>query len=86
MADFAYTAKSSTGEKLSGMIAAGSRAEAMQKLRAQSMFPMSVQDAAPAAKSISIKLPVRVKKDQVADFCSQHSALLSNRVPNLESL
>ena len=86
MADFAYTAKSSTGEKLSGMIAAGSRAEAMQKLRAQSMFPMSVQDAAPAAKSISIKLPVRVKKDQVADFCSQLADLLSNGVPMLESL
>lgn len=86
MAEFAYTAKSSTGEKLSGMIAAGSRAEAMQKLRAQSMFPMSVQDAAPAAKSISIKLPVRVKKDQVADFCSQLADLLSNGVPMLESL
>ena len=86
MADFAYTAKSSTGEKLSGMIAAGSRAEAMQKLRAQSMFPMTVQDAAPAAKSISIKLPVRVKKDQVADFCSQLADLLSNGVPMLESL
>jgi len=86
MAEFAYTAKSSTGEKLSGMIAAASRAEAMQKLRAQSMFPMSVQDAAPAAKSFSIKLPVRVKKDQVADFCSQLADLLSNGVPMLESL
>ena len=86
MAEFAYTAKSSTGEKLSGMIAAASRAEAMQKLRAQSMYPMSVQDAAPAAKSYSITLPVRVKKEQVADFCAQLADLLSNGVPMLESL
>ncbi|MFN4906759.1 MAG: type II secretion system F family protein [Planctomycetota bacterium] len=86
MAEFAYTAKSSTGEKLSGMIAAASRAEAMQKLRAQSIYPMSVKDAAPATTSLSIKLPVRVKKDQVADFCSQLADLLSNGVPMLESL
>jgi general secretion pathway protein F/type IV pilus assembly protein PilC len=86
MAEFAYTAKSSTGEKLSGMIAAASRAEAMQKLRAQSMYPMSVQDAAPAAKSYSITLPVRVKKEQIADFCAQLADLLSNGVPMLESL
>jgi len=86
VADFAYTAKSSTGEKLSGMIAAASRAEAMQKLRAQSIYPMSVKDAAPASKSLSIKLPVRVKKDQVADLCSQLADLLSNGVPMLESL
>ena len=86
MAEFAYTAKSSTGEKLSGMIAAASRAEAMQKLRAQSMFPMSVQDAAPANKSFSIQLPVRVKKEQVADFCAQLADLLTTGVPMLESL
>jgi type II secretory pathway component PulF len=86
MAEFAYTAKSSTGEKLSGMIAAASRAEAMQKLRAQSMFPMSLQDAAPANKSFSIQLPVRVKKEQVADFCAQLADLLTNGVPMLESL
>ena len=86
MAQFAYTAKSSTGEKLSGMIAAASRAEAMQKLRAQSIFPMSVQDAATASKSFTIQLPVRVKKEQVADFCAQLADLLSNGVPMLESL
>jgi general secretion pathway protein F/type IV pilus assembly protein PilC len=68
------------------MIAAASRAEAMQKLRAQSIYPMSVKDAAPATTSLSIKLPVRVKKDQVADFCSQLADLLSNGVPMLESL
>jgi general secretion pathway protein F/type IV pilus assembly protein PilC len=58
----------------------------MQKLRAQSMFPMSVQDAAPANKSFSIQLPVRVKKEQVADFCAQLADLLTNGVPMLESL
>ena len=66
MAEFAYTAKSSTGEKLSGLIAAATRAEAMQKLRAQSMYPMSLQQSDTKPTSFSLQLPVRVKKEQVA--------------------
>jgi general secretion pathway protein F/type IV pilus assembly protein PilC len=86
MAEFAYTAKSSTGEKLSGVVAASTRAEAMQKLRAQAMYPMRLEDAAPKSKSITISLPKRVKKEQVADFCAQLADLLTNGVPMLESL
>ena len=86
MAEFAYTAKSSTGEKLSGLIAAATRAEAMQKLRAQSMYPMSLQQSDTKPTSFSLQLPVRVKKEQVADFCAQLADLLTNGVPMLESL
>lgn len=57
----------------------------MQKLRAQSLFPMSLVDPQanrPAWTSIS--LPSRVSKEQVADFCAQLADLLSNGVPMLE--
>lgn len=87
MPDFAYTAKSLTGEKRSGTIAASSRTEAMQRLRSQSLFPMSVLDSQPKSNGLgNISLPVRVKKEQVADFCTQLGDLLSNGVPMLESL
>jgi general secretion pathway protein F/type IV pilus assembly protein PilC len=58
----------------------------MQKLRAQAMYPMRLEDAAPKSKSITISLPKRVKKEQVADFCAQLADLLTNGVPMLESL
>lgn len=87
MSDFAYTAKSTSGQKCSGIIAAASRVEAMQRLRAQALFPMSLVDQkveAPAWTTVS--LPVRVTKEQTADFCTQLADLLTNGVPMLESL
>ncbi len=87
MSDFAYTAKSTNGQKCSGIIAAASRAEAMQRLRAQALFPMSLVDQkveTPVWATVS--LPVRVTKEQTADFCTQLADLLTNGVPMLESL
>lgn len=87
MNDYAYTAKSSSGRKCSGIIAAATRAEAMQRLRSQALFPMNVVDQKselPAWATVS--LPVRVTKEQTADFCTQLADLLTNGVPMLESL
>jgi type II secretory pathway component PulF len=87
MPDFAYTAKSSTGENHTGTIAAASRSEAMQRLRSRSMFPMTLVDTEASKPAwASVSLPVRVKKEQVADFCSQLADLLTNGVPMLESI
>ena len=87
MTDFAYTAKSTTGEKRTGTIAANSRSEAMQRLRSQSLFPMSLVDQTVAKSAwVSISFPVRVTKEQTADFCGQLADLLSNGVAMLESL
>ncbi len=59
----------------------------MQRLRAQSLFPMSVVDTETSkAAWTSIALPVRVTKEQISDFCAQLADLLSNGVPMLESL
>jgi len=87
MTDFAYTAKSINGQKCSGTIAAATRTEAMQRLRSQSLFPMTVVDQEankPAWTTIS--LPVRVTKEQTADFCTQLADLLTNGVSMLEAL
>ncbi len=87
MADFAYTAKSNSGERLTGTIAAASRSEAMQRLRSQSLFPLSLQDVQASKPAwTEWSLPVRVTKEQVADFSAQLADLLSNGVPMLESL
>jgi type II secretory pathway component PulF len=86
MADFAYTAKSLNGEKRSGSLVADSKADAMQKLRSQSLFPISVIGKQATKPSVSFTLPKRIKKEQVADLCSQLSDLLSNGVPMLESI
>ncbi len=87
MMDFAYTAKSTNGEKRSGTIAATNRAEAMQRLRSQSLFPMTLIDQGRNKSALgSISLPVRVSKEQTADFCGQLADLLSNGVAMLESL
>ena len=87
MTDFAYTAKSTTGEKRSGTIAAASRSEAMQRLRSQSLFPMTLVDHKTGKVAwASISLPVRVTKEQTADFCGQLADLLSNGVAMLEAL
>jgi len=87
MPDFAYTAKSSAGEKLAGSISASSRSEAMNRLRSQSLFPLTVVDSqAGKVQWDRLQLPVRVKKEQIADFCSQLADLLTGGVSMLEGL
>lgn len=87
MTEFAYTAISTSGETLQGTIAAASKTEAMQRLRAQAMFPTSVVDPQSNQPAwTQWKLPQRVTKEQTADFCSQLADLLSNGVAMLESL
>lgn len=87
MPDFAYTAKTQQGQRTEGTISATTRIEALQRLRQRSLFPLTVTD------STKNQLPLarwefkpRVKKDQVADACTQLADLLSNGVPMLEAL
>ena len=87
MPDFAYTAKSIAGERRTGTISANSRVEALSRLRTMSLFPLEVHDASAAATNwTQIQLPVRVKKEQIADFCSQLADLLNGGVSMLEGL
>ena len=89
MPEFSYIAKTSTGERSEGKIAAGSRREALQQLRHKALFPMTVQDAEtakPALENLTLPWANRVKKDAVADLCTQLADLLNNGVPLLEAL
>jgi type II secretory pathway component PulF len=87
MPEYAYKAKSSAGEKLAGTVSATSRGDAMQRLKAKSLFPLSVIDVeAGKPQWTKISLPVRVKKEQIADFCSQLADLLTGGVSMLEGL
>jgi len=87
MPDFAYVAKTATGERREGTIAAQTRRAAMQRLRQQTLYPVSVSDVKPAiGMGGNFQLPQRVKKEQIADLCTQLADLLNNGVPMLEAL
>lgn len=87
MPDFAYVAKTATGERREGTIAAQTRRAAMQRLRQQTLYPVTVSDVKPAlGMAGNFELPQRVKKEQIADLCTQLADLLTNGVPMLEAL
>lgn len=88
MPDFAYVAKSSTGERSQGVIVAQSRRDALQQLKRRSLYPLSVSDQTAATKQLELKLPWqgRVSKEAVADMCTQLADLLTNGVPLLEAI
>ncbi len=87
MPDFAYVAKTATGERREGTIAAQTRRAAMQQLRQQTLYPVSVSDAGKSpGNHPGLQLPARITKEQVADLCTQLADLLNNGVPMLESL
>src|SRR6056297_1520942 len=87
MPDFAYIAKTTSGQRHEGVIEAGSRRDAMQRLRQRKLFPVNITEAAAAGGAgLNLQLPSRVKKEQIADLCTQLADLLNNGVPMLESL
>jgi len=87
MPDFAYTARSIGGGSSAGVIAAPSRRAAMQLLKARRLYPLEVRDVSGVGTTKGgLSFPARIKKEQVADLCTQLADLLSNGVPMLESL
>ena len=87
MPDYAYVAKTATGMETRGVVPAVNRREAMQRLRQKSLFPVSLTETKSASDtSSSLAHWMPVKKEQVADFCTQLADLLTGGVPLLESL
>lgn len=87
MPDYAYVAKTASGMETRGVVPAGNRREAMQRLRQKSLFPVSLTETKSASDtSSSLAHWMPVKKEQVADFCTQLADLLTGGVPLLESL
>ena len=83
MPDFAYTARTLTGEKVTGMIAAQSEREAISLLAGKTLFPLQVVVGkgylAPGAK-------LKVRGNIMAGVYNQLAALLRSGVPLLRSL
>lgn len=83
MPDFAYTARTMTGEKVTGMIAAQSEREAISILAGKTLFPLTVSVPkgylAPGAK-------LKVRGNMMATVYNQMAALLRSGVPLLRTL
>ncbi len=83
MPDFAYTARTMSGEKVTGLIAAQSEREAISLLAGKTLFPLQVSVGknylAPGAN-------LRVRGNVMATVYTQMAALLRSGVPLLRSL
>ena len=83
MPDFAYIARDSTGQKVSGSLSAATEREVLNILSGRSLFPVQVStskaSAAPGAN-------LRVRGQVMATVYSQLAALLRGGVPMLKSL
>jgi type IV pilus assembly protein PilC len=84
MPDFAYTARDTTGRKVTGVISAANQREVLSQLATKSLFPLSVDTSmAEAAERRSHR---RVKPQIMATTYSQMSGLLKSGVPLLRSI
>jgi len=85
MPEFAYTARNHSGGSVAGTITAGNRREALCALGDRQLFPLSVEDAKPAAR-ISFQRKGKVKTAVLAGTLTQLADLLLSGVPLLRSL
>lgn len=83
MTDFAYVARTASGEKVTGTIVAENRREALAALAGKSLFPLEVQGGAAARPSAR---GPRVPAQMVATMYSQLADLLRSGVPLLRAL
>lgn len=88
MPDFAYTARTSTGQPVSGTIAAASLSEALRLLRAEGKFPVSVQPAGAArpAAAPSGSRGLRISRADLIQFSTQLSIMVDTGVTLSEAL
>jgi general secretion pathway protein F/type IV pilus assembly protein PilC len=83
MPDFQYIARDNAGKKLTGVISAGGRREAVANLVAKALFPVDVQEA---GKVIETKRIRRVPTQLLATTYGQLADLLRSGVPLLRAL
>ncbi|MCA9214939.1 MAG: type II secretion system F family protein, partial [Planctomycetales bacterium] len=89
MPEFAYTARSLDGSNVSGSLQAASERDAMTALVDQSLFPISVKDAAGSPGlnlSDFLSRRRRVSAELIATCLTQLSDLLNNGVSLLDAL
>jgi general secretion pathway protein F/type IV pilus assembly protein PilC len=80
--DFAYIARDSTGQRITGTLTAQTEREVLGILSGKALFPVQVT----ASKTIAPGAKLRVRGQVMATVYSQLSALLRGGVPLLKSL
>ena len=84
MPDFAWKARTMSGQDVSGVITADTRRDVLAMLSQRALSPLSVTQA--KAPVLSLKLQRGVKPDVLAATLTQLSDLLTNGVPLLQAL
>lgn len=84
MPDFTYSARTLTGQDVTGVISADSRSDVMAILAQRSLFPIAVQQASRPKFQLKFQRPV--KAELLASTLTQLSDLLTNGVPLLQAL
>ena len=84
MPQFSYTARTVSGEDVTGRITAPSKRETLVALAEQSLFPMHVEPADAGPRRWAVRR--RIKPQLVATNLSQLADLLQNGVPLLKAL
>ena len=82
MPDYAYTARDTTGQKITGTISAATEREVIAILSGKSLFPVQVS----TDKVVVAGSSLRVKGTVMANVYSQLSSLLRSGVPLLRSI
>jgi general secretion pathway protein F/type IV pilus assembly protein PilC len=84
MPEFAYVARTAAGQRVEGVLSAGTQREALASLSAKDLFPLQIRAAggAKATKSRGLK----VRPQAMAQFYIELASLLRSGVPLLRSL
>lgn len=89
MTTFAYTARDATGHSASGTLSAASIGEALQLLRSEGKFPVSVKPAEQATAAPDEVLPqrdIRISRADVIHFATQLAIMIETGVVLSEAL
>lgn len=83
MPDFTYTARNEMGQRVEGVLSAGTQREVLASLSAQGLFPLKVNLSKGTERKAGGR---RVRAQAMSQFYTQLAALLRSGVPLLRSL
>ena len=81
MPDYAYIARNASGQRVEGVLSAGTQGEVLAALSARQLFPVTVEaKSTQAARGTTRRVPAQAR----AQFYMQLAALLRSGVPLLQ--
>ena len=84
MIRYAFTGRSKTGQKVSGVIEAANEAEARSQIRERGYYPTSIKEA--KEKTSLFQKKTRLKAKHLALFCRQFAIMLSTGISLVKAL